>query len=79
MKEWDGAVCVKENEYSACLVKDCFLFGKGGTIFSLPLNCVARMGAFGVEWIDDRAFEWLLLSLVHSEWKEWVAWHDYIV
>ena len=26
VKEWDGCVCVKENEYWACLVKDYFLF-----------------------------------------------------
>ena len=78
-KQWDGELAFKEEEYWACLVKDYFVFAKGGMIFSLPVDQMARLGAYGVEWMDDRAFEWLLLSMYRSEWKEWVAWERFIV
>ena len=79
VKRWDGVVCVKENEYWACLVKDYFVFGKGGSYFSLPLEILARANAYGVEWIDDRVFENLLLSLVREDWKEWVLRQEMIL
>ena len=52
------------------LLKDYFLFGRGKTVFSLPIDCLARAGLDGLEWIDERVFESLLVSLAESEWKD---------
>ena len=79
MGDWDDHICIKESDLWSCLLKHYFLFCSGASVFSLPIDCLARAGPDVLEWIDDRVFESLLVSLAESEWKEWFSWRDYIV
>ena len=65
-EKWDGEAVFKEEEYWACLVKDYFVFAKGGMIFSLPVNQMARLYAFGVEWMTGHLSGFYCRSIVRS-------------